>query len=941
MKGAIGHGSLVLLCYTLLFLLFFSPALLSNLLIGSSDAVFYHIPYFYAKKSLWDTMLMSGFPMTADPQVMTWYPPAFLFSLFPGGWNYFIISAYVMASGFAYGYVYTLTASRLAGAVSGIIYGMSGFMVAHLEHAAIIHCAAWFPLIIWSLEMLRRKLSAGWLAAGCLAVMCNNLAGHSQIFIYSMMAAFAYALVLGLRAPLGRVRYYFTSALMFTLGVGLAAVQIVPTLELVRLSQRVKLPFDTFRGFSLPLTQVLMMIFPALFGGVSKYGSPVYFGQGNLIELSGYVGLLSLMLAALGLLARRHRVLSIFWLSVGVAAFMLAMSGETPLAHLTYKVPVINLFRAQARFFFLMGFAVSVLAGMGASAVLERRATRRVLFGILLVSLAVMLVCLVALHFHNFTPVNLYAARKGVAAVSLLPWRNRAVGVPLLVFLISSSALLYWHALPSSNLRIVLLVLAALLDMCSFGMFYARDYVSSKDILSAPPATAARYGQLLAATNQRMTPARGASASFYELPANISRLWGVPSASIYSPLILTDVQQFLSMHAVGDLDPAWQKGGDQSLNLMAVRYVLTPRLKLTEDAQGVTWFAVDSEISLGSGCNTANPQTARIELPRPASATKLAVVSVLACSTGLEEGAEVLRILVTDVSNKTQILNMRAGVDTSEWAYDCEQVRPQMKHGRAAIFKSFPFENGGAPCDGHQYLTGLPLKGLDAIKSIEFEWTGASGAITIKKLSLLDERTGRSIPVGAVPDSIYDETRWRRVEDINEATSVYENLRAMPRAWLAKEVISVKPYEALAVIKSSRMPDGRAFDPSRTALVEEPLKLDAGGADTEGTVEVIAASGSHMELHTHSVASSFLILSDTYYPGWGATVDGRATQVYRADFALRGVAVPAGNHTVRLEFKPQSLYYGALLSSLSFVVMAIMLFRLARASRWGHNVDNQ
>jgi hypothetical protein len=940
-KGAVRHGSLVLLFYTLLFLLFFSPVLLSNSLIGTGDTVFYHIPYFYAKKVLWDPLLLSGFPMMADPQVMTWYPPAFIFSLFPGSWNYFVISAYVMAACFAYGYVYTLTASRVAGTLSGIVYGMTGFMVAQLDHAAIIHTAAWLPLIIWSLERLRQKLSAAWFAVGCVAVACINFAGHSQIFVYSMMAAFAYALVLGLIAPVGRVRYYLLCALMFTLGVGLAAVQIVPMMELVRLSLRSKIPFEIFIGFSLPPQQILMLVFPALFGGLSAYGDTPYFGKWNFIEIAGYLGLLSLMLAGLGLAAHRQRVVSMFWVSVGVTALVLAMSGETPVAQLTYQVPVINLFRAQARYYCLLAFAISVLAGLGASAVVAGRVTRRVLLGTLLSSSAVMLICLAGLYF---TPVNAYAAKNGFAAVSLLPWRNRAVGVPLLLFLICSTALFYWHARPASRLRIALLVLAALADMCSFGLWYARDYRSPKDGVSAPPATVARYKPELTATNQRIMPVRGAWGTFNELPPNYSRLWGVPSASIYSPLVLTDVQRFLSMHTVGDLDPTWQKGDDQSLNLMAVRYVFTPRLKLTEEAHGATWFAGDSVFSLGSGCNIPNPRTVRIEVPHPSSATKIGVVSLLGCSTDLEDGAEVLRILVTDVDGKTDSLSMRAGVDTSEWAYDCDDVRPQMKHRRAAIFKSFSLERGRAACEGHEYLTRLPLKELGAIKSIVLEWAGASGAIGIKKLTLIDERTGRSVPFGALPDSIYDESRWRRLEDINNEISVYENLRAMPRAWLAREVISLKPDETLAVIKSSRLPDGRVFDPSRTALMEEPLKLDAGGGEDvkgEGGVEVLAASGSHMELRTRSAAPSLLVLSDTYYPGWRATVDGRAAEVYRTDFALRGVQVPSGNHTVRLEFRPKSFYYGLLLSSLSFVVMVIMLFRLARAARRSQYVDNQ
>ena len=86
--------------------------------------------------------------MMADPQVMTWYPPAFLLSFLPGSWNVFMIVAYVVGSSFMYGYVYTLTRSRFAALTSGLIFGLSGFMMAHLGHAVIVHVAAWIPLIL-------------------------------------------------------------------------------------------------------------------------------------------------------------------------------------------------------------------------------------------------------------------------------------------------------------------------------------------------------------------------------------------------------------------------------------------------------------------------------------------------------------------------------------------------------------------------------------------------------------------------------------------------------------------------------------------------------------------------------------------------------------------------------------------------------------------------
>src|SRR5260370_4321447 len=155
---------------------------------------------------------------------MTWYAAAFLFSLLPGSWNVFMILAYVAGSSFMYGYLYTLTRSRFAALTSGLMFGLSGFMLAHLGHAVIVHAACWIPLIIWALEELRQQLAARWLLIGVAAVTLCFLGGHSQIFFYGLMLGGAYAVVVGWSAPAGRWRYYLAALVMGLLGMGVAAI---------------------------------------------------------------------------------------------------------------------------------------------------------------------------------------------------------------------------------------------------------------------------------------------------------------------------------------------------------------------------------------------------------------------------------------------------------------------------------------------------------------------------------------------------------------------------------------------------------------------------------------------------------------------------------------------------------------------------------------------
>jgi len=91
-----------------------------------------------------------------------------------------------------------------------------------------------------------------------------------------------------------------------------------------------------------------------------------------------------------------------------------------------------------------------------------------------------------------------------------------------------------------------------------------------------------------------------------------------------------------------------------------------------------------------------------------------------------------------------------------------------------------------------------------------------------------------------------------------------------------------------------------------------------------------------MEVRTKSTRAGFLVTSDAYYPGWRASIDGRDAWLYRADYAIRGVMVPAGEHTVRFEYRPRSFYLGAAISLISI----LLLIALAVGARsFGFGVD--
>ncbi len=339
---------------------------------------------FYSPIELWNPLPFSGVPGLGDPQLAQLYPVRWVLSALPReiAFNAFIVFSYALASSLAFGYAFRVTQSRLAAIVAGFVYGMSGYMVAHLGHTGLIAAVAWMPLIIWSLEELRHRFSASWFVIAALSIALVIIAGHPQAFAFSIYLAFAYAVFVGARSRMGWLRYVAMFLLIVAVGAALAAPHLFPAFELANASVRHEMTFDAFKEYALAPAQAITLLFPHLLGGGAPPVSYPFIGQWSLTETLGYVGLLPAMLAVIGSYCFRKERLVIFWLIVATVAFLLALGDLTPLLSLTYHLPVINKLRVPARHFQEMTFAFSVLAAFGVKAIQMGRASNRMVGGV-------------------------------------------------------------------------------------------------------------------------------------------------------------------------------------------------------------------------------------------------------------------------------------------------------------------------------------------------------------------------------------------------------------------------------------------------------------------------------------------------------------------------------------------------------------------------------
>jgi hypothetical protein len=162
---------------------------------------------------------------------------------------------------------------------------------------------------------------------------------------------------------------------------------------------------------------------------------------------------------------------------------------------------------------------------------------------------------------------------------------------------------------------------------------------------------------------------------------------------------------------------------------------------------------------------------------------------------------------------------------------------------------------------------------------------------------------------------------WRQVGN-SSGDVISENLHALPRIWIVHHVIDVPSSRALADAQTTR------YDPLAIAEIEGPRSLDlpqVRGAADRATVEDLAADDFRIDVSCASAC--YVVTSDTTYPGWRGLVDGRETPIYATDYALRGIFVPSGRHTVDFQYRPDSLVIGAGITCASFI--GLILFTLA------------
>ncbi|MCD8029489.1 MAG: YfhO family protein [Bacteroides sp.] len=147
-----------------------------------------------------------------------------------------------------------------------------------------------------------------------------------------------------------------------------------------------------------------------------------------------------------------------------------------------------------------------------------------------------------------------------------------------------------------------------------------------------------------------------------------------------------------------------------------------------------------------------------------------------------------------------------------------------------------------------------------------------------------------------------------------------ENPYAYGNAWYVSEIRYVNSA-------TEEMEGLNDIDPAETALVNDSFRDALSGItesykDSLASVTLTSYEPDHLVYKSSSEEKGVIVFSEIYYPGWEATIDGISVPIARADYILRAIEVPAGEHTIEMRFTPKSL---KITETIAYVALVILL----------------
>jgi len=841
---------------------------------------------------LWNPYSFAGTPYLADPQSGVLYLPNWPFLLLlntADAARAIILFHYALATIATYLYLRTIRLSPGPAFVGAMVFGLSQYTIIKAAGIPLLINLAWIPVAVLLVERCLQRNSS-WYALGAAAALTMQLFNgwlHGlYITAFALLATYLWHAVtrsLAERSWRPALKCTGLMALAASVWAALGAMLLLPAVEYMSLSN-----YLMGRG----LEQA---------GGSGNVTVLALFGVGGTEGHDAYIGGAATFLMLLGALFGQDRGRRWLYLALGGFALLTSFGTKAPLYGILYQwVPGFQTFHTPGRFMVLYLLSSSALAAMGTD-ILLKGVTRRQL-------LAVTGTAILLLAPLYYTMSRMYGPDTfGELVGNLLQqsdgpflWFGLARHISLfgVATIVVVAALVLFRVPTRLGYCAVVTLLAAdlFLALPLGGMYFSKaaDILQPSTLADRLNAYAGNQGQF-----RVLGYARNGENHFLSdfpknlvpdlTPPNLGMVDRLEDVQGYNPLQLRRYAEYIAAINGGPDDYHWSlvyNLQSKLLDLLNVRYVMLRG----DDAR-------TRNVTIATNLNLQVDGQSITVRPKSILASGLQVYSYLGNSVAVPDGRTVARLRVVDADGHVWSSDLRAGIDTAEWAYDRPDLQGQLKHQRARVAMTW-----NVPYPVHTYVTDLTFPTPMQVVEVTLERVEPGLFVTVPEVTAL--------PVNSTP-------RYQLIGDAR-GTELFRNNLALPRALMVPRAEVVQqPEDALERIQR----DG--FDPRQLVVLEGPgFPKEQGSGLESGDVISTSSSDNAVRLQLRVSSYGFLLLNELSYPGWNAYLDGQRTRVWRANYLFRAIEVPPGEHEVEFRFEPDSLKLGL---ALSLPTLALLL----------------
>ncbi len=366
---------------------------------------------------LWNPYQQTGVPFYADLQVPSYYPELIVISLFGGYGVYtmhflFIFYVFIAATG-AYKLSFHFNRNHLASFLSGLIYALSGFTVAHAQHFFLLVGAAWTPFVIlYYLRMNESKLFTDVLkcALFIFLMMTGSYQALSVFLFYLLLILFLYFLILEIkkRDTTSLFAFIKNNVILFVASVLLCLPLIISTFEVLHAVGRLEGGVDIQKALQTAFTPSCFISFLYPFSTVKN--AELFATDISMRNM--YIGLVPLVLF-LSALFRKKSSLEYILFIFGLVVFMSSMGSFLPVREFMFRyIPMMNLYHTTPYVMVLSTLTMSVISANSFARLRENnnsgmRLIFIVAFLLCVIIIAVLIPAIGKINFHELSFLNL------------------------------------------------------------------------------------------------------------------------------------------------------------------------------------------------------------------------------------------------------------------------------------------------------------------------------------------------------------------------------------------------------------------------------------------------------------------------------------------------------------------------------------------------------